>query len=58
MLQASSVTYQRKHKFLYRKPKKNTIGTHPTKENAKFFLKITKKKNNKRSLRPKSSKHT
>ncbi len=43
MLQASSVIYQRKHKLLYTKPKKNTIVTHPTKENAKFFfLKTTK----------------
>ncbi len=46
MLQASSVIYQRKHKLLYTKPKKNTIVTHPTKENAKFFFLNTKKKNN------------
>jgi hypothetical protein len=58
MLQASSVTYQGKHKLLYTKPKKTTIGPHPTKENAKFFFKNTKRKNNERSLRPKSSKHT
>jgi hypothetical protein len=43
MLQTSNVTYKRKHKLLYTKPKKNTIGPHPTKENAKFFLKNTKK---------------
>ncbi len=38
MLQASSVTYQRKCTLLYTKPKNNTIGTHPTKESAKFFF--------------------
>ncbi len=47
MLQASSVTYQRKHKLLYTKPKKNTIETHPTKENAKFFFKNKRKKTTK-----------
>jgi hypothetical protein len=58
MLQASSVTFQRKHKLLYTKPKKNTIGPHPTKENARLCFKNIKKKNNERSLRPKTSKHT
>ncbi len=43
MLQASNVTYQRKYTFLYTKPKNNTIGTHPTKESAKFFFLNTKK---------------